>query len=152
MAVIPVNPFVLRDVDLYVVLDPDGTAEITESTTPDFAAHTSSVQFAPSSSSQTWNGLKLDAAFTEPGVETWAATLDVAQDWKTPNSLSRFLFENAGKRAKTRFVPQDGGPSFDASVTLASGAIGGAVNAFATSSVTLGVNGRPTLVAPTVGG
>lgn len=145
MAVIPVNPFVLRDCDLLIALDPDGTLDLTGSEA-DYAGATSSVTFTPSSSPQTYTGLKPDAVFTDPGAETWQAALDVAQDWKTPNSLSRFLFENAGKKAVARFVPQDGGPSFDARLTLSSPSIGGAVNAFATSSVTLGVDGRPTLV------
>ena len=44
------------------------------------------------------------------------------------------------------FTPKNGGPSFSADVVITPGAIGGAVNAFATTSVTLGCNGKPVLV------
>ena len=143
MAVIAVQPFTLKDCDLQIKL---GTTAITAAD-PDYAGHTSRARFDPSSSSSTWTGLKPDASFTDQGPETWALSIALAQDWETPSSLSRFLFDNAGKTASIRLRPRSGsGPSFDATVTLTAPAIGGDTGQVATSDVTLGVSGRPKLV------
>lgn len=145
MAIAAVNPFVLKDVDLFIGLDPTGDGAVDPLTDTDYGGHTSEVRFTPSASQVTWNGLKPDATHSETGAEIWAATLALAQDWTT-TGLARFLFTNAGQSAVIRFVPRAGGPSFDCRATLVSPEIGGAANAVATSTVTLGVNGRPTLV------
>lgn len=138
----PVKPFVLKDVDLLIALDPTQTGTISTSAT-DFAGHVSTVHLSPSSSSQTWSGLKPDSTFTEPGSETWECELALAQDW-SDNSLASFLFDNAGKPAVIRLTPRSGiAPGFDVSVFLVSPEIGGDVDSVATSSVTLGVHGRP---------
>jgi hypothetical protein len=134
MATIAVQPFVLKDVLLGIEAD-------------NYEAHVSAVTFTPANSAQEWRGLTPTSVYTDPGSETWTVTLELAQDWQTPNSLSRYLFENAGQTVAVTFAPQAGvGPTFEANVTLVSPAIGGTGNAYATSSVTCGVQGRPTLV------
>lgn len=142
MTVLSVQPMVLKEVDLlFQALDAES------STTPDdFAAHCSSVTFTPSGGTVTWNGLKANS-FTDATVPTWACGLEYAQDWTSDKSLSRFLYENEGKRFGVLFSPSAGkAPSFGGTVIVTPGAIGGAVNAVATASVTLGMDGRPALI------
>lgn len=148
MTVLTVQPMVLKEVDLlFVDIDAESPADA-----DDFAAHCSSVTFTPSGGTVTWNGLKANS-FTDATVPTWAVGLDYAQDWESPKSLSRFLYENEGKRFNVAFAPSAGkAPTFTGVVIVTPGAIGGAVNAVATASVTLGMDGRPILAPfPTTG-
>ena len=133
MAQIGVQPIVLRDVLLSIGAD-------------SYEKHVSGVTFTPSSSTVNWNGLTPDASFTFPTATTWTLQLEYAQDWETPNSLSEYLFENEGEKVTMTFEPVNGGAGFSADVHIAPGAIGGAVNAVATATVTLGVSGKPTLI------
>ena len=134
MPPLDVNPLVLKD----VLLDIDGT---------DYRKHVDQVSFTPSSSSLTWTGLGGNT-HTDVATATWVANLNYVQDWETPNSLSRFLFENEGEEVPVTFRPRNGsGPSFTTTLVITPGAIGGAVNAFATTSVALGCKEKPALVA-----
>lgn len=133
MATITVNPLVLKDVIL----------ELGDS---DFAKHIDQATFTPSSSSITWTGLGGNT-HTDVATATWVLSLNYAQDWETVGSLSAYLFANEGLTVDATFRPRSGtGPSFAAEVVITPGAIGGSVNAYATASVTLGVNGKPVLV------
>lgn len=132
MAVIAVDPFILRDVLFTVAAD-------------EYSSHLSQVTFTPSSSVVTWQGLKPDATFSFGANATWTADLVFAQDWSTANSLSRYLFENEGNEIAVVFEPVAGGPSVTATLIVTPGAIGGAVNEVATATVSLGVKGKPTL-------
>lgn len=134
MAITEVQPLVLKNV-------------VAEIGTDDFRKHLSKVELTPSSSATSWTGLGLNT-HTDQSTATWAANLTYVQDWDTEDSLSRFLFENEGAEVDFTFRPCDGvGPSFTAKLIVIPGAIGGTVNAYAETSVTLGVNGRPELVA-----
>ena len=133
MPTIAVQPIVLRDVLLTIGTD-------------SYQKHVSGVTFTPSASTVTWQGLTPDASFTAPVTATWAVTLDHAQDWETEDSLSLYLFENEGEEVPMLFEPVAGGAGFSADVIITPGSIGGAVNSVATGSVTLGVNGRPTVI------
>lgn len=134
MATIAVSPFVLKDVLLTVDAD-------------NYEAHVSQVEFTPTSSTQTWQGLTPTASFTDVSAATWTCTLSYAQDWETTNSLSLYLFNNEGESVNVTFRPKSGsGPSFQATLIVTPGVIGGTVNQFAVASVTLGVSGKPTLV------
>lgn len=133
MAVLTPRPLVMKDVVLEIGTD-------------DFRAYADSVTFTPSASSVTWSGLGGNT-HTDASTATWTLDLNYVQDWDSANSLSRFLYENEGDSVDVVFAPKSGsGPSFTAEVVITPGAIGGAVSAFATTSVTLGVNGRPELV------
>lgn len=140
----PVKPFTLRDV-IMELTTPGGTTQF------DFAKALDEVRFSPSQQMLSWAGLTPDAVFSEAGPETWTAVLVYAQDWETTNSLSRFLFDHAGKVAAARFVPRRSGAStaWNANLVLVAGDVGGKGGAFATSSVTCGVQGRPTPTAVT---
>jgi hypothetical protein len=134
--IVAVAPFVLKNVTLTVDTD-------------DFKAHVSQVSFDPSGSQQTWKGLSPEAVFTDQSAPTWGLTLAYAQDWATPNSLSRYLYDHEGEVKPVTFVPDIAGQgTWSADVVITAGAVGGTVDAFATSTVTLGVQGRPTFTAP----
>lgn len=134
MASIAVTPVVLKDCLVQIAAD-------------DYAAAVSSVAFNPSSSTVTFKGLKPSATFTDVSAATWTCDLTFAQDWATAGSLSRYLFDHEGETVAATFAPQSGvGPSFTATIVIAPGAIGGAVDTTATATVSLGVQGRPELV------
>lgn len=134
MSKIDVKPIVLRNVLCTVAAD-------------DYAKHVSGVTFTPTTGSVSWSGMDPDASFTFPTSTTWAAQLDYAQDWDTPDSLSAYLFDHEGEKVKMTFRPEAGGAGFEADVFIVPGSIGGQINAVATSSVTLGVVGKPQRVA-----
>ncbi len=132
MAVIEVVPIVMKD----------ATLSIPSTTGSDFKKHVSKVQFDPTTPTTSWTGLGGNV-HTAIGTTTWAVAIDYAQDWGTVGSLSQYLLENAGDKVNITFAPEAGGPSFTADVLIVPGAIGGAVNAVATASVTLPVVGAP---------
>lgn len=84
-------------------------------------------------------------AYQDQSGETWAAALTYAQDWTTPGSLARTLFDRAGESVELVFTPSTGGPTITVDATLVAGAIGGEVDAAATATVTLPVTGRPVI-------
>jgi len=130
MPQIEVKPIVLRDCLLRVA-------------TADYEKHVSGVTITPTTGSVNWAGLTPAAVFNFPAATTWGAQLDYAQDWETPDSLSRFLFDNQGEEVTMLFEPVKGGLGWEIDVVIVPGSIGGQVNAVATSSVTMGVNGQP---------
>ncbi|WP_433586367.1 hypothetical protein [Microbacterium hydrocarbonoxydans] len=137
MTTIAVKPFVLKDVLFQVETD-------------NYEAHLSQVQFDPSSSIQTWQGLTPASVHTDATTATWQGILAYAQDWETPNSFSRYLYDHEGEEIDVVFKPRSGsGPSFSVTIIVTPGSIGGTVNAFATASVTVGCKGRPELVPVT---
>lgn len=133
MSIVPVTPLLLKDVEATIGTD-------------DYRRHLSQVEFTPSSSTTSWTGLGLNT-HTDSSTATWALTLKYAQDWDDPDSLSRYLYDHEGETVAMTFRPRSGiGPSFTAQVVITPGAIGGSVNAYAETSVTLGCNGKPVLV------
>jgi hypothetical protein len=130
---IAVKPIVLKDCLLTIGTD-------------NYQAHVSQVQFVPSAQTQTWQGMTPDATFTDVSAATWTLNLAFAQDWETPASLSQYLFDHEGETVPAIFEPKNGGASWGADIVITPGAIGGTVNAFATSTVALGVSGRPALL------
>lgn len=134
MPTLEVQPLVLKDVEL--ILDTAGN---------DYRKHASGVTFNASSSQTTWTGLGGNT-HTDSQTPTWTVTIDYVQDWDSPDSLSRFLYEHEGEEIPVTFRPKSGvGPSFTSNVTIIPGSIGGQVNAYATTSATLGCD-RPVLV------
>lgn len=133
MSQIAVAPLVLKDVILKLGADT-------------YEKHVSAVTFTPSSSTISWQGLEPSAKFTNVTAAEWACALDYVQDWETEDSLSLFLFEHEGESVPAEFSPRSGsGPSFTSTLTITPGAIGGTVNSYATTSVTLGST-KPELV------
>jgi hypothetical protein len=124
---IDVQPLVLKDVRVRVGVD-------------NYEKHISSVIFTPASSTQTWQGGTPDASFTDTTTPTWTVACEFAQDWETDDSFAQYLFEHAGETKEFEFAPQSGvgKKTFSSNVAIQSGAIGGAIGAYATSSVTMG--------------
>lgn len=135
MAAIAVAPFLLKDCKLTL-----GTAA---GAADNYEGHVSSVEFVPSASSVNWKGLTPASVFTFQSTATWVANLAYAQDWATTNSLSAFLLAHEGEQMVAVFTPITGGAKFTATVNITPGSIGGAVDAVAVSTVTLGVIGKP---------
>lgn len=132
MALITVQPLVLKNVELIVGTD-------------NYQTSVSTVRFEPSASQVSWTGLGGNT-HTDVSTATWTVTVEYAQDWTTTNSLSRYLMTNEGTTKAIRFRPTTGaGPSFTANVAITPGAIGGSVNGYATATVTLGSD-KPVLV------
>lgn len=127
MATIEVKPLVLKDVLLKIGAD-------------NYEKHVSAVRFIPSSGSINWSGLTPDAVFTDVTAPTYACQLDFVQDWETADSLSRYLWDEQGTTKAVEFVPVKGTGNLKvtANLTIIPGSIGGAVNEYATDSVTLG--------------
>ena len=115
-----------------------------------YEAEVSSVTFTPSTSISTWKGLTPGAVFTEAGLATWVADIVAAQDWDDPLSLGVYLFEHEGEEVACVFTPKNGGAGFAADIIVTPGAIGGAVDGFAESTVSLPVQGKPTYTPPVV--
>ena len=139
MATLEVTPLILKDVELTIGTD-------------DFKKHVSGVTFTPSTSPLTWTGLGGNT-HSNQAQATWTATIDYVQDWTSAKSLSRYLYENEGHTVAATFRPTAGaGGHFSVSLVLTPGAIGGQVNAYATTSVTLGCDSKPAWVAPVQGG
>lgn len=127
MTQIDVKPLVLKDVFLKIAAD-------------NYEKHVSGVMWVPSSPTSTWQGLTPSASFSDTGTATYVCTLNYVQDWETEDSLSQYLHEHEGETIEMVFTPVKGSgkKTFTADVTIVPGQIGGEVNAYATTSVSLG--------------
>jgi hypothetical protein len=140
MAQINVVPIVLKDVRFRVDAD-------------NYEKHVSKVTLTPNTSteSKTWQGLTPTATFTDTSTPqtTWTAEIEYAQDWETVNSLSSYLLANAGVQKSIKLQPQAGAgkSTFTITATIVPGPIGGQVNEFATSTVSLPCTGQPVKAA-----
>lgn len=134
MTQIAVDPLVLKDTVLTLGTDT-------------YEKHVSGVVFTPKGSTISWTGMTPSAKFTDVADAEWTCALSYVQDWETEDSLSRFLFEHEGEVIPAIFKPRSGsGPTFTVDLVITPGAIGGQVNSYATTTVTLGCSGRPVLV------
>lgn len=132
MTAVPVAPIVIKNATFMVGAD-------------DYAAHCSKVEFVPTPSNASWKGMAPAGVFNGSGLSTWVANVDIAQDWTTPKSLARYLFAHEGETKTVTFQPEAGAtaPSWTVELTIVPPSIGGAVDAVATSSVTMQIKGRP---------
>ncbi len=131
MAQINVSPLYLKDVVLTVGTD-------------SYEKHVSGVSIIPSVSTATFKGLDSAAVFTQASNASWTVQLDYVQDWDTTDSLSAYLFNNAGNEVTMSFTPQSGSGTWSVLAIIVPGTVGGTVDAFAVSSVVLPVQGQPT--------
>ena len=133
MAVVAANPFVMKESVITFAAD-------------SYEAAVTSATLTPSASIQTVTGLKAGAVFSDSTAATWTLDLTFMQDWASATSLGRYLFTNEGATVAAHIKPQIGKIGFDVNVIITPGAIGGAVNAYALATVSLGVKGKPVLV------
>jgi hypothetical protein len=125
-------PIVLKDVTVTIGADT-------------FEKQVSAVTLTPTAASSTWQGMAPGASYSDVALATWTAAITLAQDHETAGSLSDYLFANEGTKVTMIFKPRStSGPSYQVTVSLTPGAIGGAVNAWAEATVTLPCDGKPT--------
>ncbi|MGV8973385.1 MAG: hypothetical protein ACOH10_13770 [Rhodoglobus sp.] len=132
MAVIAGNPFVMSDAIMKFGAD-------------EYQSLISGVVFVPTANLKTFAGIGGDT-YTLAGKSSWVCNVDYAQDWETATSLARYLFEHEGESLAVTFEPIEGGVSFTATIVVVAGSIGASADNVATSSVSLGVSGKPVLV------
>ncbi len=140
--VVEVNPFISRNVVLtFGGVDGD-----------DFAKAVSSAVLTPAGGTANFKGSKPDAVFSFPQAATWTLDLEYAQDWGTADSLSVYLFQHQGENVSVSYNANDvttGGETvWTMTVSITAGAVGGAVDAVATATVSLGVVGAPVPTFP----
>lgn len=130
------NPFVMRNGLITIGAD-------------SYQKAVSSAQLVPSSSTVTFQGLEPTATYTFPAGTTFTFDLEYGQDWSTEDSLSRMLWDAAvtGEPLTVSYTPNNpasgGKTTWEFEVFATAGAVGGAVNAVATATVSLGVVGWP---------
>jgi len=112
-----------------------------------FSKAVTSAAFEGASSIVTFKGGTPDAKYSQVVPTQYTFNLTAAQDWTTANSLSRYLYDNDGKSAIVEYTPVEGGPKFTANVTLVAPSIGGAVDAYATFTVSMPCDAKPTISA-----
>jgi len=138
MASVAVEPLYMSNCTFTVVSD-------------SYEAALSGVTITPSTPSNTWTGLKPGSVFTKAGKATWTCALEYVQDWSTTGSLANYLLSNEGNTIDVTFVPDVDdaqSPTIGVTLIVVPGSIGGKVNAFATSTATLPVQGKPTVTPP----
>jgi hypothetical protein len=105
----------------------------------DYAGELSSVKFTASSSQVDFKGLKKGSKYSESTDPTYVCAVGYAQDWDNSTSWSNALIDLSGTVAPVTFKPKaEGATSFTANISIIPGDIGGEVDNYATSSVTLG--------------
>lgn len=133
-----------KNLHLTILLDAPASAE-----TDNFAGHVSNVLVAPTSSTVTWAGGTPESQLSDTILGGWTLALNVAQDWDNADALCHFLLAHAGEGATFEYGP-DASSAFRSSVhvdTIVPPAIGGAVNQFNESTVTMGCS-KPTITPP----
>ncbi|RNL58974.1 hypothetical protein [Arthrobacter oryzae] len=113
----------------------------------EYADLITNVVFTPTTPTLTHKGISGKVA-TSVGATEWSVTFDYAQSFDTAGSLALRLFNDEGKKVPAIFKPEGAASAatITATVTLLPGTMGGAVDAAATSSVTLPIDGKPTIV------
>ena len=109
----------------------------------DYAAAISSMTLTPSASVVNWKGLKPTSVHSATTIPTWTCDVSFAQD-DADASLFMYLWDNQGESKTVTFTPRAGGRPWTVVVNITPGAVGGSVDSYAASTVTLGVVGQPT--------
>lgn len=115
--------------------------------TDNYEAVVSSADLVPTTPSLQFKGIGQGSAVTVTGTPTWVLNLVFAQDVKTAKSLTNFLNANVGIPKDATLTPDAGGPSWKVNVIPLAVNIGGAVDALATSTTAMPVNGQPQITA-----
>lgn len=136
------KPIMMKDVDL-ILGDP--------ATGPNYAIQLRSVTLTPNSSVQKMKTLDPAGRFSDVDDPEWDLALGYAygfDDAAVPVAtiLADFLLANHGTKTDFLFRPRNGGTGYSGEVTLLSGPIGGAQGAWSEGTVTLPVEGQPTIV------
>jgi hypothetical protein len=153
MAGITTAPFTLKDVSVTLkLIDEAGTTTATE-----YKCQLTEATWVPSDASTSTQELVTFCAThsdsTGGGNATWALQLAGFQSYADSQDLAMFLFENEGEKAEATLLPGQGGatvsatnPGFKGTVTLKPTNIGGTARQFATFTVSLPAESRPSKV------
>lgn len=79
------------------------------------------------------------------GANQWTADIGYSQDWNTVGSLSQYLITNHGAVKFFKYTPNSGGKVVSFSAMIQAGAIGGGAASVHAATVSLMLNGQPTL-------
>ena len=110
----------------------------------DYQAAVSSAAFTPAAPPvATFKGLTPAAVYRRAGQAEWTMDLTYVQDPDSETSLSNYLHDNEGAVVPAVFEPNNGESSWSADIVVVPGAIGGAVENWGTTTVSLPVDGRP---------
>lgn len=115
--------------------------------TDSYEAAVRDIKFTPTTSVVTTRAMAPAAIYQDIDLATWSLEMTYLQDWVTATSLGRYLYANEGSVVVLTFEPIVGGATITANVTVTPGAIGGAVGAYAESTVTL-PSSKPVFVDP----
>lgn len=122
---IPTSPLFLAD--SVITLGPDS-----------YQAAISSAVLTPSTPAPVvFKGLTPTAKWTRQGLADWTCDLAFVQDPDEETSLSNYLHDHEGEEIAAVIEPNDGGASFATTVNIVAGAIGGAVETWGTSTVSM---------------
>lgn len=112
----------------------------------DFSTQLSSAKFTPASEDSEWKGFQ-GAVVKDSNPADYTCAIEFGQDWTVGTGLSRYLYDHEGETVKATFTPSPatGLPTFEATITLKVGDIGGGYNGFGTASVSMPVTGKPTI-------
>ena len=106
--------------------------------TDSYQAAVSSAVFTPSTPAPVvYKGLTPTAKWTRQGLADWTLDLTFVQDPDTETSLSNYLHDHEGEQVTAVFEPNNGESSWTADINLAAGALGGAVETWGTSTVSM---------------
>lgn len=78
----------------------------------------------------------------------WFAVVGYAQDFTTPGSLTRYLFEHAAQTRTLVFTPVEGGSSVTADAMIVPGRMGGPTAELLTATVILPLFDEPLMSGP----
>lgn len=123
----------------------DDEADATAAAADDFAQAVAECRFIPNTQAATWKGGKPGAVFTDVSSATWTCQMRIGQDWENADSLVNFLFAHAGESLAFDFLPTTGGPTISAVIIIAPPEIGGAIDNWGETTITHGVQGKPTV-------
>lgn len=123
-----------------------------EATGTDFAIQLTSVTLTPDVATERLKTLKPAGRYSSVDDPEWSLDLGYAYGYDDAGAaalaLSSYLLENNGEQVPFSFEPIAalvGAPKYDGTVSLVAGALGGDQGAFSTQSVSLPVEGQPTV-------
>lgn len=137
------KPIMMKDIDLSLG---------DEATGPNFKCQMRSVTLKPNQSIQKLKTLCPDGRYADVDDPEWDLELGYAYGYDDGQGtaaelLADFLLENQGKKVAFRFRPRAGGKGYSGVVTAMAGPVGGSQGAWMEGSVTLPVDGQPTVLA-----
>ena len=113
----------------------------------EYNRHVNDFKVTPTTPTVNWKGGTPDALYADSGPSTHVATANLVHDYQNPESFYNFLLEHQGEQASIAYKPDiDGVFTATTTVTLVPPIIGGVVDNFNSSTVSMGAT-KP-VIAP----